>query len=509
MPRLQLPFASPGLLMALLWPALSGLAAVCPPLPPEAGSVVSEAVPCLEDRCPEWTARLEIDENGLIMTTGVFVAPDGNTVYTTGTLPNQTAEEDLVAAAYDAGTGVPVWTFQHRIPTRERGAAAALSPDGEQLYLAGTLDRAGEADYLVVALSTDDAAVAWTATLNGPLDGFDEPSAVKVSPDGARVFVTGKTDAPGPGHDWLTAAYAASSGALLWSAVHAAGAGLFGAKDLVVSPAGDRVYVTGLTWHDEPRLHDATTIAYDAAIGAPVWTHSYNSAASDYDEGRMVGVSPDGTRVFVAGPSVGAASEVDYAVLALSAGSGLLEWETRYDQVLHEDWPKALAVAPDGAHAYVTGDTFSHEFGWDLATVSLEAATGDPVWVALFDEPGLGQEGLPESGVAWNQLASAVAASPEGERIYVTGQGSNSVSLSSSCHDVPTPSPLNDFLTVAHDAVDGSVDWTARYDGPSLIGVDDSRNLAVAPDGGRVYVAGPSGEFDQAPGGLATVAYAG
>src|SRR5262245_48805581 len=79
---------------------------------------------------------------------------------------------------------------------------------------------------LVLIISTSAASaspqgrkVLWKALYNGPLgtDAIDEARAVEVSPDGATVFVTGRSDGDGY-NDYATIAYDAETGAQLWLA---------------------------------------------------------------------------------------------------------------------------------------------------------------------------------------------------------------------------------------------------------------------------------------------------
>src|SRR5207244_2654437 len=103
----------------------------------------------------------------------------------------------------------------------------------------------------------------WVRRYNGPANGYDIPVALGVSPDGSMVFVTGTSDAP-------------------WSA------------------------------------EDYATVAYDASRGARLWLRRYDGPGNGYDAATALGVSPDGSRVFVTGNSFGSGSGSDYATVAYS-----------------------------------------------------------------------------------------------------------------------------------------------------------------------------------------------
>jgi hypothetical protein len=86
----------------------------------------------------------------------------------------------------------------------------------------------------------------------------------------------------------------------------------------------------------------------------------------------------------------------------------------------------------------------------------------------------------------------SVAASPAGDRVYVTG------------HSTGAGSRL-DYATVAYRAATGARQWVRRYDGPGKNG-DGARSVAVSPSGRTVFVTGTS--FGRGTGDdYATLAY--
>ncbi len=59
-------------------------------------------------------------------------------------------------------------------------------------------------------------ATLWTKRFNGSGNGDDGAGALRVSPDGTKVFVAGGSRVIGGGFEGLTIAYDATSGATLW-----------------------------------------------------------------------------------------------------------------------------------------------------------------------------------------------------------------------------------------------------------------------------------------------------
>jgi hypothetical protein len=74
------------------------------------------------------------------------------------------------------------------------------------------------------------------------------------------------------------------------------------------------VFVTGESGSDY------RTVAYDAATGVNLWSGRYHGPASGTNVATALGVSPDGTSVFVTGESSAGLDVYDNATLAYSAG---------------------------------------------------------------------------------------------------------------------------------------------------------------------------------------------
>ena len=109
----------------------------------------------------------------------------------------------------------------------------------------------------------------------------------------------------------------------------------------------------------------------------------------------------------------------------------------------------------------------------------VSAPAGPQLWVSHY--VGLG-----------DAQATAIAASPSGGTVFVTGDTTGS----------QTPA---DYATVAYDAATGAQLWASRYDGPGN-GSDGTGAIAVSPDGTRVFVTGSS-QGSGTSADYATIAY--
>jgi DNA-binding beta-propeller fold protein YncE len=279
----------------------------------------------------------------------------------------------------------------------------------------------------------------------------------------------------------------AASGAQLWASRYDGPAGNFDwATAVAASPDGSAVFVTGSS-RKHNGLPDYATVGYDSATGGQLWARRYNgpgSAGVSFDVPAAVAVSPDGRIVFVTGQSAGATYDEDYATIAYSASTGRQLWLRRYGPSDGNAYAKALVVSQDGKTVFVTGYSGGGSYGPRnsdaYTTIAYNVATGARRWVSRF-----------KARADRNNQARAIAISPDGKTLYVTGRGYGSSTY--------------DYLTVAYNAATGAARWFTRYNGRAN-GNDYANTVVVAPGGKSVYVTGGSpGKTSSTD--FATVAY--
>jgi DNA-binding beta-propeller fold protein YncE len=326
----------------------------------------------------------------------------------------------------------------------------------------------------------------WATRYDGPGNGWDEAFSEAVSPDRTRVFVTGISTGTNSGFDYSTVAYSAATGAQLWaSRYNGPGNGDDYAQSVAVSPDGTRVFVTGYSMGTSSGS-DYATVAYSAGTGAQLWVKRYNGLANSHDYAYSVAVSPDGTRVFVTGEASGVTSQ-DYTTVAYRADTGAKLWVKRYDSpAKKDDHASSLAVSPDGTTVFVTGASTGTNSGFDYSTVAYSATTGAQLWVKRYNGPA-------NSG----DSAQSVAISPNGRNVFVTGTSTGIF--------YPDSNKGADFATVAYNAATGTQLWVKRYNGPAK-GYDSARSMTVGPASSVVYVTGISTGTSSGTD-FATVAY--
>src|SRR5215831_10481133 len=232
------------------------------------------------------------------------------------------------------------------------------------------------------------------------------------------------------------------------------------------------------------RMGGAGTSLAAASPGAQLWAKRYNGTGNNADIATAVAASPDGKTVYVTGQSYGTTLVVDYATVAYNAVTGAQQWVARYNGPAGSGGsvPSSVAVSPDGKTVFVTGKSLMANGQNDYATVAYNAANGHQLWAKGYNGP-----------LNNDDEATAVAVSPAGGTVYVTGSSWGKVGGA-------------DYATIAYNATTGTQLWVKRYNGAGN-GTDNANSVAVNPANGTVYVTGQS--FGTSASGLdyVTVAY--
>jgi hypothetical protein len=265
----------------------------------------------------------------------------------------------------------------------------------------------------------------------------------------------------------------AAAGDQLWSARYASTAGgTDSGTSMAVSPDGSKVFVAGFS-KGVGTKNDYLIIAYNAATGARIWGKRYDGPAHLNDYPHGLALSASGLTVYVTGESPGSNGLLQWATVAYSATSGALRWVQRYAPTTKFNH-QATAIAVQGSRVYVTGNSAATTNGvaaYDIVTIAYSGSTGTRLWANRYKHTA-------DEGVT----PTALAVSSNGATVFATGNAAFT----------------NDaFTTIAYDATTGGRKWVRR----DATG-DYASAIGVAPDGSKVYVAG-----HDANGGFLTVAY--
>jgi outer membrane protein assembly factor BamB len=381
----------------------------------------------------QWTANF-VHKGVSFGSQAIATSPNGNTVYTAGSAaPTGFAE----VVAYNAATGATIWKYH--FDTSFRYAAqfnsVTVSPDGSTVFVAGGTQTSADNGF-------HQAILAFNATTGAELWELVSPAAasakspIAVSPDSSAVYVTN-------GGLGQTTAYNAATGAVLWTATIGGG--------LALSSDGATLFVSGAS----------STEALNTSAGGTVWQASATGTPA---------LSPDGSTLYLAAiQSSGKGASL--VTTALAASDGTSVWSV----VTGKSYTASLSGVTATASAVVVSTTFDNAKysrpHWQ--TVALNPATGATLWSRGQYGPG-GQA-----------FGSALALSPNGATVYVTGWVS------------PT-SPGYNMLTNGYDIATGATTWNARFHGKAN---SFAYAIAVSPNGSQVFVTGTDG-------GMPTIAYA-
>jgi outer membrane protein assembly factor BamB len=179
-----------------------------------------------------------------------------------------------------------------------------------------------------VAYSAQTGNRRWLSAAAVGADPEAAPRAIGVSPDGAKVFVTGPQ--PGAIGGFMTIAFDTTTGAQLWSSTSS----IPGRPAVIDVFDNDVLYVTGSTTTVHGVSPDYLTIAYNAATGAEEWASRYDDKAHGTDQAAGITV--------VAGDTMLPSHREGYGIVAFSLGTGAVIWRNHY-------------AAPAGANSSLLG----------------------------------------------------------------------------------------------------------------------------------------------------------
>jgi hypothetical protein len=238
-----------------------------------------------------WVKRSTLEGDGRAIET------DGSSVFAGGyVMDTNPFELNGWVSAYSIGDGHLRWVRRYRPLAGATVDALAVTKDGSRLYASGVSGRR----VAIQALATSSGSRAWTRRTT-PDGYFDDQSTLATAPDGS-VFVSFDRIL---GNDESMITFGLDpAGDELWAepAVENVADAFDTPEDIVVSPDGKTLFVVGIGAVFASETRGALVLAYAAASGGdPLWHHIETGKNPGNFEAAAVDVSPDGSRIYVAG----------------------------------------------------------------------------------------------------------------------------------------------------------------------------------------------------------------
>lgn len=243
------------------------------------------------------------------------------------------------------------------------------------------------------------------------------------------------------------------------------------ASAATVSRDGNHVFVAGPARIGSRYASSITS--YDARSGELEWRFRSRRTTAD-PHPCALGISPDGSTLFLLGHTDAVGTGVDVGVWALHARTGANRWSARHDGAAHaRDLAHAIVVGPSGRRVYVTGTSRSRGLrGDDLLVLAYDARNGAVLWRRVVDG---GYRGcLPSDGCySGFEHGYTLTLSDDGATLIAGG-----VQRLTS-------------LVVAFRSASGERRWLRTYQDPAAAGADAAhRWSAAAVAGDRLFVGG-------------------
>jgi DNA-binding beta-propeller fold protein YncE len=391
----------------------------------------------------------------------IAISPDGKSVYVTSQLNNTIAEFE----AESSGLLKKVGCITHESSLAECETAGAkglenpygvtVSPEGENVYVTafseeaiGEFKRNTETGVLTQLAAPNECIGSATSSCLTKTVGLKEDIGIAASPNGKDVYVAAGAKSSEGDVATLVRGFEGALEPLsgkercigsISIAECATGVHIDGVEDLAVSPDSKYVYGTSSTTNAVIELKATANGALEqlAAPNECVSTETLSGCEKVIGIAGVVGValSPGGEDLYASGQGEGtvASFERDAETGALtqlatpcvteqSSGCGSSE----FDERVALDWPRRLAVSPDGTNVYIASQS-SHAIAEldrtvtptlsyvDLASGSTEGGTDVYIKGTGFAEgASVAFGGTPAKHVEVKSATSIVAESPAG-----------------------------------------------------------------------------------------------
>jgi hypothetical protein len=239
---------------------------------------------------------------------------------------------------------------------------------------------------------------------------------------------------------------------------------------IALSPNDATVFEIGVVYPSSS-LSDVVVKARATVDGTLLWSTRYREPLENQDPPVAVTVSPSGDRLYIAAvtrPFFDSFHPSSFLVLAVDTSDGTLLWEATYDDTRPNQFAnqanvvRDIGVAPTGESVYLTG---FHALGRSthFVTIAYDAATGKQTWLRRYGRA----DGDRDQPVALDVGSDGT--------VFVSGKSAD-----------PRPA---DIVVFAYDGLDGSTEWSARFDG-AVHGADAAGAMTLSADRSHLVIVG-------------------
>ncbi|MBI3851739.1 MAG: tandem-95 repeat protein [Verrucomicrobia bacterium] len=304
-------------------------------------------------------------------------------VIVTGVSAGLTSGDDYATIKYDGRTGAQLWVQRFDGPASGLDQATAIGLDTNgNVFVTGVSAALANKDFATIKYAGTNGSPIWTNRYNGPGNGDDQPYALVVDASGNPI-VTGASPGSASGDDYATVKYNGANGGQVWASRYNGPGNSTDTGRALALDAGGNVYVTGSS-RGSASGDDYATIRYRGTDGFAVWTNRFNGTSNATDVARAIAVD-SATNVVVTGYSQNTGTGDDFTTIKYNGATGAGIWTNKYSAGLND---QATALAVDQANdVFVTGISSNAVSGMDFAIVKYDSA-GTAVWTNRLTGPG-------------------------------------------------------------------------------------------------------------------------
>lgn len=317
---------------------------------------------------PLWTNRFDGIVGGVDGANAMAV-DQANNVFVVGSsyggsIINNGSGYDWVILKYSP-EGIPLWTNRFDMTPTDSALAVAVDPATGHVFVTGYSTTPGFYDRCVTIAYENNGLPLWTNVYGWKAKSDDRGRGIATYMD--KVFVIGHSRDAANFDDIITIAYDSSTGSPLWTNRYNGPAN--------GTDYGSRVKIDNTGSPIIAGSSSTGTVGWDFNVmkiigaGSPIWTARYNGPVNASDHVADMILDPHGN-IIVTGDSANLAVspfDYDFATIALSS-SGVPVWTNRFGGLgAGEDRAEAVAVSAEGS-VYVTGYSYNGT-DWDYTTI--------------------------------------------------------------------------------------------------------------------------------------------